>query len=405
LIKNNPERGKMQTGFFQIQHIDTESQARTGILTLQHGDVQTPVFMPVGTNGAVKAMVHEDLELMGINLILGNTYHLYLRPGLDVIRSYGGLHEFTTWNRNILTDSGGYQVFSLAPFRKVHDSGVRFRSHIDGSLHDLSPEMVVDIQTAFGSDILMPLDVCTPPGIEYAEAVHALELTTTWATMSRKRWGWGGTSWGSHDTGTSVSTEERRNGALFGIVQGNFFKDLRTRSAKELRELDLPGYAIGGLSVGEEFGFFSDLLHHTAPLLPGNKPRYLMGIGTPEYILTAVENGIDMFDCVFPTRIARNGTVFTRHGTIALKREEYKDLERPIDSNCSCPVCARYSCGYIRHLFKAREILGPILTTRHNIYFLHNFVQETRNAITNGTFTSFKKNFLTNYAGKHQVEE
>lgn len=405
----------MQSEFFNIQHRDVSSRARSGILSLRHGDVNTPVFMPVGTNGAVKAIEHEDLEKMGIDIILGNTYHLYLRPGLDVIRSYGGLHSFTTWNRNILTDSGGYQVFSLAPFRKVHDDGVRFRSHIDGSLHDLSPEKVIDIQITLGSDVMMPLDVCTPPGIEYAEAVHALELTSSWARMSKKRWQRSGveadmTIGNSSETGSSVTesmSNDGRNpkGALFGIVQGNFFNDLRVRSADELRELNFPGYAIGGLSVGEEFGLFSELLYHTVPFLPEDKPRYLMGIGTPEYILTAIENGIDMFDCVFPTRIARNGTVFTRKGTIALKRKEYIELDQPIDNTCTCPVCQRYSCGYIRHLFKAKEILGPMLTTRHNVHFLHEFVRDTREAIQNGSFTLFKEAFLADYAGKHQTEE
>ena len=290
---------------FKTEHQDSKTRARLGSLHLPHGTVQTPVYMPVGTNATVKAIHHETLERTGYNLILGNTYHLYLRPGIDVIRHFGGLHAFSGWSGNILTDSGGYQVFSLAPFRKIKPDGIRFRSHIDGSYHQLSPEDVVDLQVGFGSDVAMCLDVCTPPDISHKDAIEALELTTEWARRSKAR---------------RAEADETYHGLLFGITQGNFYKDLRKRSAEEILELDLPGVAVGGLSVGEEFPVFEDTLAYSAEFLPSDKPRYLMGIGTPDYILSAVENGIDMFDCVFATRTARTGTVFTPDGSIALKK-------------------------------------------------------------------------------------
>ncbi len=369
---------------FAVQHRDPGSAARRGLLSLYHGDVHTPAFMPVGTNGTVKAVPHTMLEEIGFNLILGNAYHLYLRPGMDVIRQAGGIHRFANWNHNILTDSGGYQIFSLASFGKITEEGVRFRSHIDGSAHFLSPEDAVDVQAELGSDVRMCLDVCTPPEISYNEALKASNITTAWALRSRKRW---------------KEKESPLPGALFGIVQGNFFKELRKRSADELMEIEFPGYAIGGLSVGEPFPLFCELLHFTAPLLPEDKPRYLMGIGTPEYILEAVEMGIDIFDCVFPTRIARNGTVFTSRGTIALKWEKHRLDFTPIEEGCGCYTCSRYSKAYLRHLFKAREILGPVLTSCHNLSFLFRLVRDIREAVSSGTFTAFKKQFLAAYNG------
>jgi len=368
-----------------ISHQDHTCSARTGVLHLPHGDVDIPSFMPVGTNGTVKAMLHSALSDIGYHLILGNTYHLYLRPGTEVIESYGGLHQFSTWEGNILTDSGGFQVFSLAPFRKITDDGVTFRSHIDGSKHYLTPEKVVDIQTILRSDIQMQLDVCTPPDISKKDAEKALELTTMWAKKAKNRWEHG---------------PESYQGALFGIVQGNFFKDLRRRSAQELGELDLPGYAIGGLSVGEEPEVFRDFLHHTAPYLPGDKPKYVMGIGTPDYMLEAMEAGIDLFDCVYPTRVARNGTCFTKDGMLNLKNARFKDDGNPIDPGCRCPVCARYSRGYMRHLFAAKEILGPMLVTRHNLDFLYVMMDDAREAIRNGSFLKFKSMFLERFRGK-----
>ena len=367
---------------FETKNEDPNSRARTGRLNLAHGSVETPVYMPVGTNATVKAMHHETISQMGYNLILGNTYHLFLRPGIDVIRHYGGLHAFSGWKGNILTDSGGYQVFSLAPFRKIKREGVQFRSHIDGSYHHLSPEEVVDLQASFGSDVAMCLDVCTPPDISHSEAVKALELTTDWAKRSRER---------------RARADESYRGKLFGIIQGNFFKDLRKRSAEEILELDLPGLAIGGLSVGEEFSVYEDTLAYTAEFLPREKPRYLMGIGTPDYILSAVENGIDMFDCVFATRTARTGTVFTPDGSISLKKVRHAYDTGPIQEGCTCRACRIYSRGYLRHLFKTNEILGSMLATEHNLQFLYDFVEQIRASIAEKRFSEFKRDFLRRF--------
>jgi len=365
-----------------ITHTDISTKARTGILDLPKGKVDIPAFMPVGTNAAVKALKHEDLEKMGYKLILGNTYHIYLRPGMEVINKAGSLHEFSTWKNNILTDSGGFQVFSLSPFRKISDEGVRFQSHIDGSSHEFTPEKVVNIQADFDSDIAMVLDVCTPPDISHTEAENASIQTTRWAKRSVKA--------------RSLCRDDYK-GALFGIIQGNFYEDLRKRSAEDILALDTPGIAIGGLSVGETPELFHDFLAYTAQFLPESKPRYVMGIGTPDYILSAVENGIDLFDCVYPTRIARNSTVFTRNGLIALKNERFKLDDRPIDEECTCPVCQRYSRSYLRHLFKAKEILSPMLLTEHNLYFIAKFMEEIRASIREGSFSSYKKNFLARY--------
>lgn len=370
---------------FSVTTHDRDTRARTGRLKLEHGTVETPVFMPVGTNGTVKAVLHRDLRDLGIKLILANTYHLYLRPGIDIIKQAGGLHNLTNWQGGYLTDSGGYQVFSLAPFRKITPDGIRFRSHIDGSYHNLTPEDVVDLQCAFGSDIMMPLDVCTAPGITYGKALEALEITTQWAERSLAR---------RHEHA------EDAYGLLFSIIQGNFFEDLRKRSAEEILALDTPGIALGGLSVGEEYHRFVHFLAYTAELLPEEKPRYVMGIGTPEYILEAVENGIDLFDCVFPTRIARNGSVFTRKGIIPLKKSRFADQMEPVEPECGCPVCRDYSRAYLRHLFKAGEILGPMLATIHNLYFMEHLLRDIRKAIEEGRFAPFKREFLAEYTGR-----
>ena len=370
---------------FRTTHKDSNTLARTGVLSLPHGDVITPVFMPVGTNGTIKAIHHSTVESMGYNLILGNTYHLYLRPGTEVIEHYGDLHSFSSWNSNILTDSGGFQIFSLAPFRKIRREGVRFRSHIDGSYHNLTPEKVVRIQQILGSDIQMALDVCTPHDISFKQALEALEITTDWARRAKKEW---------------LETPDSYRGYLFGITQGNFYKDLRKRSTEEIIELDLPGIAIGGLSVGETFNEFQDFLSYTTELLPLDKPRYVMGIGTPEYIFAAVENGIDLFDCVYATRIARNGTVFTKNGTIALKKALYMKDKSPIQEGCTCRACTQYSKGYMRHLFKTNEILGPMLATEHNLQFLKDFTADIADSIKNNTFREFKTDFLTTYSGE-----
>jgi queuine tRNA-ribosyltransferase len=372
---------------FALSLTDAASGARLGSLALGHGTVSTPCFMPVGTNATVKAMRTADLETIGVNLILGNAYHLYLRPGAEVIDGAGGLHAFMGWPHNILTDSGGYQVFSLAAFRTVEEQGVAFRSHIDGSSHRLSPEDVVAFECLLGSDVLMPLDVCTAPGITRAEAEQALRLTARWLERSRAAWLEG-----------RRSRERASRGELFGIMQGNFFKDLRSESAARTIECDLPGYAIGGLSVGEEFAVFQDLLHHSAALLPVDKPRYLMGIGTPAYILEAVEAGIDMFDCVFPTRTARNAQVFTADGPLALRNEKYRLDFRPIDEECRCPTCEVHTRAYLRHLFKAREIQAAVLATMHNLAFLQSLIHSIRSAIGRGAFSAFKREFLDRYS-------
>ncbi len=367
---------------FQQKRVSAGSSARTGTLHLPHGNVETPAFMPVGTNGTVKAISHLDLDAMGIRLILGNTYHLYLRPGPEVIEKAGGLHAFSTWPHNILTDSGGYQVFSLAEFRKISGDGVRFRSHIDGSYHDFTPEKVIDLQRILGSDICMPLDVCTPPDISRREAEEALTTTMDWLKRSKDAW---------------LESRDEWKGSLFGIVQGNFFDELRLRAAEETAALDLPGIAIGGLSVGEDWDVFLHFLNITAGALPAAKPKYVMGIGTPEYILEAVAAGIDIFDCVFPTRTARTGTVFTSRGTLNLKKQSNAQTFEPIDTACECPVCKRYTRAYIRHLFKANEILGIMLATRHNLEFLEHLMISVRRHIEEGSFETFKHSFLAEY--------
>ncbi|MBB6478808.1 tRNA guanosine(34) transglycosylase Tgt [Spirochaeta isovalerica] len=368
----------------EIKEKDTSCRARNALMTLPHGTVQTPAFMPVGTAGTVKAMFHQSLEDMGYELILGNTYHLYLRPGMEVIRNAGSLHKFTTWDRNYLTDSGGFQVFSLSSRRKISEEGVRFSSHIDGSYHTFTPESVVEIQETLRSDIQMVLDVCTAPGISKREAEEALKTTMSWARRAKKRW---------------ENRVEGYDGKLFSIVQGNFYKDLRKRSVEEIIELDTPGIAIGGLSVGESKDEFNEFLAYTAELLPEEKPHYVMGIGTPDYILESVEHGIDIFDCVYPTRIARNSTVFTRDGLIALKNQQFQFDDQPIDPTCQCSTCQRYSRSYLRHLFKAGEMLGPMLATEHNLFFLANFMKEIRQSISEGRFLEYKKTFTEAYYG------
>ena len=373
----------MMNGIFERSARDQGSAARRGRLVLPHGDVETPVFMPVGTNGTVKAVTKDALAGLGFGIILANTYHLFLRPGHELIREAGGLHGFTGWKRNFLTDSGGFQVFSLSALRKISAAGVEFRSHIDGSKRFLSPELAVDVQTAFRSDVFMQLDVCTPWGADEKAAREALVLTTDWARRSRARW---------------EETREGFGGRLFGIVQGNFYPELRKRSAAEIAELDLPGIAIGGLSVGEPFEVFADFLASTAALLPEDKPRYVMGIGTPEYILAAVENGIDMFDCVFPTRTARNGLFFTAAGPLSIKQARYVRDFGPVDPACPCEVCRDYSRAYLRHLYKNDEILFPMLASYHNLAFLQEFMRSVRYAIEEGRFHDFKRTFLDAYA-------
>ncbi len=371
---------------FSVQHKSAEgaeTQARTGLLQLPHGVVHTPVFMPVGTNATVKAVSKESLEEIGFEIILANTYHLFLRPGPDLIKEAGGLHGFSQWNRNFLTDSGGFQVFSLAKLRKISMQGAEFQSHIDGSRHLFTPENVVQTQAKFNSDIQMQLDVCTGWGTERKEAERALAVTTSWAERAKKEW--------------LAQRESGYKGMLFPIVQGNFFEDLRKESARFVASLDTPGIAIGGLSVGEPSDQFARFLQYTMQHLPEEKPKYVMGIGTPEYILEAVADGVDMFDCVLPTRNARNGSYFTHDGMLSIKQERFEHDFTPIDGECHCKVCRTYSRAYLRHLFKDQEILSAMLSSYHNLYFLHNMLAEIRQAIEEDRFVQYRKDFLARF--------
>ncbi len=371
---------------YSCTHKDKNSNARCGVLELPHGKVETPVFMPVGTNATVKAVTKDDLEEIGFDIILSNTYHLYLRPGGDILEKAGGLHGFSSWNKNILTDSGGFQVFSLSPFRKITTEGVKFQSHIDGSKHFLTPEYIVNIQSQFNSDIQMQLDVCTGHGISEKKAREALYITKLWTKRAKDEW--------------LKRRDEGYQGHLFPIVQGNFFKELRKESAEFVVDLDLPGIAIGGLSVGEPYDDYCEFLSYTAAFLPPNKPRYVMGIGTPEYILEAISNGIDMFDCVLPTRNARNGSYFTKDGPIAIKKIQYESDFTPIDPDCSCKICKNYTRSYLRHLYKNNEIASSMLASYHNLAFLHNMMKEVRESIKNDSFREYKDSFLRRYNAK-----
>jgi queuine tRNA-ribosyltransferase len=373
-----------KSNYFTVKKRDVSCAARTGVLRLEHGDVLTPVFMPVGTNGTVKALTVNDLKEIGFDLILSNTYHLYLRPGEEVIEKAGGLHRFMNWNRNILTDSGGFQVFSLSALRKIKDEGAWFQSHIDGSKHFLSPEKAVNIQVTLGSDIQMQLDYCSHWGASRKEAEKALDITTLWLKRAKKTW--------------EEAAVSGYKGSLFSIVQGNFFPDLRQKSAEICAASGTPGIAIGGLSVGEPAELFYETMASTAALLPEEKPRYVMGIGTPEYILNAIEHGIDMFDCVLLTREGRNGRVYTRKGPISIKKTEHRLDFTPIDKECGCKVCKEYSRAYLRHLFKTKEILCSMLASYHNLYFINELVANCRNAIEEGRFLEYKKEFLSGYS-------
>jgi len=363
----------------EILKKDTRTSARLGKLHTPHGTIDTPVFMPVGTQASVKTMSPEELKDIGAKIILSNTYHLFLRPGHELIRRAGGLHTFMNWNGAILTDSGGFQVFSLGDLRKITEEGVEFRSHLDGSKQFLSPEKAVEIQMALGSDIVMAFDECTPYPSTRDYAKQSAERTSRWLKRCQ-------------DT---LTTTDRQ--ALFGIVQGGMFEDLRKQSAREITELDLPGYAIGGLSVGEEKEIMYEVLEYTVPLLPENKPRYLMGVGSPDALIEGVIRGIDMFDCVLPTRIARNGTAMTRFGKLVIRNAEYAEDFEPIDPTCDCYTCRNYSRAYIRHLIKADEILGLRLMTIHNLQFLINIMKEIRTAIAEGNLLEYRQKFFADY--------
>jgi len=384
VLQDNRDRftkGEME---FKLIHQDASSKARSGKIFTSHGIIDTPVFMPVGTQGTVKTVSPDELKEIDIKIILCNTYHLYLRPGPRIIKKLGGLHKFMSWEGAILTDSGGYQIFSISSLQRAEEDGVRFKSHLDGSEHFLSPEDVLRIQLDLDSDIIMVLDECTSYPITHREAEISLEKTIKWAKRTKLAW-------------LDVSREER---GLFGIVQGSTFEDLRKRCAEELVDLGFDGYALGGLSVGEPYSLRKEIIEHTCSLLPPDRPRYLMGVGTPEEILEAISLGIDMFDCALPTRIARNGTVFTVEGRKVLKNAEYKEDPSPLDPECDCYTCRNYSRAYVRHLLWAREILGMRLTTYHNLYFLTKLMKKARKAIEEDRFEKFKEKFLSRYQYK-----
>ena len=359
---------------FELIKECSQTNARLGKINTSHGVIDTPVFMPVGTQATVKAVLPRDLKEIGASIILSNTYHLYLRPGFDIVKEAGGLHGFMGWNSPILTDSGGFQVFSLGSLRKITDDGVVFKSHLDGSEHFISPEKAVEIQNALGADIIMSFDECVPYPCDYAQAQNAVERTTQWAKRCKM----------SH---------KREDQALFGIVQGSVFKDLRLRSVEDLVEMDFPGYSIGGLSVGEPKDIMYEVLDYTVPILPREKPRYLMGVGSADALIEGVMRGVDMFDCVLPTREARHGTVMTTKGKLVLRNATYSRDYNPIDPECDCYACRNFTRAYIRHLIKADEILASVLTSIHNLKFLIDLMKNIREAIYEDRFSEYRQNF------------
>ena len=373
-------KGKNMTAVtYELIKTDSRTKARRGRVTTPHGVIETPVFMPVGTAATVKAMRPEEIKEMGAEIVLSNTYHLYLRPGHEVVKAAGGLHKFMNWDRPILTDSGGFQVFSLGAMRKIREEGVEFRSHIDGSRHMLSPEKSMEIQNALGSDIIMAFDECAPYPADRKYVKDSLERTTRWLKRCKEY---------HKDT-------ERQS--LFGIMQGGMYKDLRRESAEQIVELDLPGYAIGGLRVGEPKEIMYDVMDECVDYLPKEKPRYLMGVGSPDCLFEGVERGIDMFDCVLPTRIARHGMAMTSQGRVNIKNARYERDFTPLDPECDCYTCRNYSKAYLRHLFKADEILSSMLMTNHNLHFLVKTMQNIRKSIEEDRFLEYKKEFYDSY--------
>ncbi|HIU25301.1 MAG TPA: tRNA guanosine(34) transglycosylase Tgt [Candidatus Copromorpha excrementigallinarum] len=364
---------------YQLIKKDERTKARRGMVHTPHGTIQTPVFMPVGTAATVKAMKPEDVRAMGADIILSNTYHLYLRPGHEVVREAGGLHDFMNWGGAILTDSGGFQVFSLGAMRKIREEGVEFRSHIDGSKHMLSPEKSMEVQNALGSDIIMAFDECAPYPADRQYVKDSLERTTRWLKRCKDY---------------HKNTEKQ---SLFGIMQGGMYKDLRRQGAEEIVELDLPGYAIGGLSVGEPKELMYEIMDDCVDLLPSDRPRYLMGVGSPDCLFEGVERGIDMFDCVLPTRIARHGMAMTSRGRVNIKNAAYERDFSPLDEECDCYTCRNYSKAYLRHLFKANEMLSSVLMTTHNLRFLIKTMENIRSAIEEDRFLEYKKEFYEKY--------
>ena len=366
---------------YELLRQDEATSARAGIIHTPHGSFPTPIFMPVGTQASVKGVSPEELKALGADIILSNTYHLFLRPGEKLVKEAGGLHSFMNWDRAILTDSGGFQVFSLGELRKITEEGVTFRSHIDGSAKFLSPEIATRVQMDLGADIIMAFDECVPYPADYEYTKKSTERTTRWAQRCK-------------------NTLVRNDQGLFGIVQGGMYQDLRERSVRELAEMDFPGYAIGGLSVGEPKEMMYDILAYTADALPQTKPRYLMGVGTPDCLVEGVRYGIDMFDCVFPTRVARNGTAMTWQGRLVMKNAEYTHDFRPIEEGCGCYACQHYTRAYIRHLVRAGEIFGLRLLSLHNLFFLQEFMRRMRQSILEGSFSTFRQDFLAGYKGR-----
>ncbi len=364
---------------YELIKKDEKTGARAGIIHTPHGSFPTPIFMPVGTQATVKGVAPEELKDLGAGIILSNTYHLFLRPGMDLIREAGGLHNFMHWDRAILTDSGGFQVFSLGALRKITEEGVAFFSHIDGSKKFLSPEVSMDVQMALGSDIVMAFDECIPYPVDYDYAKASTARTTRWAERCKLR-----------------MTSE--NQGLFGIVQGGMYKDLRKRSAEELVAMDFPGYAVGGLSVGEPPPLMYEMLDYSTQLLPENKPRYLMGVGTPDHFVEGVMRGIDMFDCVYPTRVARNGMAMVWNGRLVIKNSQFTHDHKVLENGCGCYACRNgYTRAYIRHLVRCGEIFGLRLLTLHNLWFLQDFMRKLRQSILDGCFDDFCTSFLMNY--------
>ena len=364
---------------YEFLHECKQTGARRGVVHTPHGDIQTPIFMPVGTQATVKSLTPEELkEEVKAQIILSNTYHLYLRPGHKIVEEAGGLHKFMNWDRPILTDCGGFQVFSLSDLRKITEEGVEFKSHLDGSKHMFTPEKVMEIENALGSDIMMAFDECCPYPSTYEYTKNSMERTTRWAKRCKE----------AHTT---------ENQALFGIIQGGFFEDLRKKSAEDLIALDLPGYAIGGISVGEPKEEFLKMLYYTTPLMPKDKPRYLMGVGTPDYLIEAALAGIDMCDCVLPTRIARNGTAMTSNGKVVVRNATYERDWGTLDPEFDCYTCKNYTRAYIRHLVKANEILGVRLLSIHNLRFLTRLMENIRTAIENDCLGDFRTEFYKKY--------
>jgi len=377
-----PEAAAAAFGFELIAS-DARTGARAGLLHTPHGPIETPIFMPVGTQATVKTLTQQDLDQLGAQIILGNAYHLYLRPGHELVERAGGLHGFMNWQHPILTDSGGFQVFSLGKLNKIQEEGVRFQSHLDGSYHLFTPEKVMEIEHRLGADIIMAFDECTPYPCTPEYARDSMEMTLRWARRCLQR-----------HRELSQQRSDRPPQALFGIVQGSIYPELRARSARELAALDLPGYAIGGLAVGEPRAARLETIEATLPHLPAHKPRYLMGVGLPHDLVEAVGAGLDMFDCVIPTRNARNGTAFTSQGRVRLKNAALAEDFGPLDENCPCKTCAHYTRAYLRHLFQTNEILGLHLATYHNVFFYLQLMRDMRQAIIAGHFAAWQAEFL-----------